>query len=170
MKLHGLTNHLTFLLGYLYKSIMISVTVEIGDSKVTLSGPEEFVREEVRHLTSKLSGKNPGAEEKAKKTSRQDDAVTEAGLVAEKRPANHSETVAVLAYCMRQNGTAEFTEDDMRRAYIRAKVRPPKVVAQAIRDARNGFDLIEAGNGKGLYRLSHHGERTVLFDLPTGSE
>jgi hypothetical protein len=154
----------------LYKNIMISVTVEIGDSKVTLSGPEDFVREEVRHLTSKLSGKNPGAGASDQKTRSEAEAVTEAELVSGKRPANHSETVAVLAYCMRQNGTAEFTEDDMRRAYIRAKVRPPKVVAQAIRDARNSFDFIEAGSGKGLYRLSHHGERTVLFDLPRDSK
>jgi hypothetical protein len=149
---------------------MISVTIEIGESKVTLTGPEDFVREEVRHLTARLSDQKTAKDADARQPNAPDGPVTEAKLVQEKRPANHAETVAVLAYCMRQNGAAEFTEDDMRRAYLRAKVRPPKVVAQAIRDARNGFDFVEAGSGKGQYRLSHHGERTVLFDLPRTAE
>lgn len=74
--------------------------------------------------------------------------------------------MAVLGYYLTQNGHAEFTETDIRRAYIRAGVRPPKVIAQALRDARNKFDLIESGAKRGAYRLSAHGDRTVRFDLP----
>jgi len=154
---------------------MITVTLSIDGAKVTLTGPEDFVREEVRHLTGRLARSPAGhsaATEEASLVSASPGTVrsslAEAKLVEEKRPANHSETVAVLAYCMRENGTKEFSEEDMRRAYLRAKVRPPKVVSQAIRDAKNSFDYVEPASAKGLYRLTHHGERTVVFDLPRG--
>jgi hypothetical protein len=91
---------------------------------------------------------------------------SEREMLSEKKPSGHSEIVAVLAYCLREAGAAEFSADDMRRAYIRAAVRPPKVVAQALRDAKNKYELIEGGSKKGTFRLSSHGERTVLFDLP----
>jgi hypothetical protein len=73
----------------------------------------------------------------------------------------------VLGFCLAENEHGEFTEADIKKGYIRAGVRPPKVISQALRDARNKFDLIEAGTKKGTYRLSAHGERTVRFDLPT---
>ena len=82
--------------------------------------------------------------------------------------APQPETVAVLGFCLTENGHAEFTEADIKRAYVRAGVRPPKVISQALRDARNKFDLIDAGTKRGTYRLSAHGDRTVRFDLPAG--
>lgn len=144
---------------------MITVTVKINDAQVTIEGPEDFVREEVRHLTSQLAQTADSKKESGREAG--SPGVTEAQIIEQKRPANHFETVAVLAYCMKQSGIEEFTEDDMRKAYIRAKVRPPKVVGQAIRDAKNKFDYIDEGSGRGSYRLSHHGERTVMFDMPT---
>ena len=93
-------------------------------------------------------------------------AVSERELVSAKRPSGHLETVAVIAFALTQAGIEEFTEDDVRRAYLRAEVRPPKVVAQALRDAKNRMDYIEAGSKRGCYRLSPHGDRTVRFDLP----
>ncbi len=86
-------------------------------------------------------------------------------LVA-KRPSGHLETVAVIAFALTQAGIGEFTEEDVRRAYVRADVKPPKVVAQALRDAKNRMDYIEPGRKRGTYRLSPHGDRTVRFDLP----
>jgi hypothetical protein len=83
-----------------------------------------------------------------------------------KKPRGHAEIVAVLAFGLADAGTEEFTEVDVRRAYIQAGVRPPKVVAQALRDAKNKQDYIEAGKKRGTYRLSPHGDRTVRFDLP----
>lgn len=147
---------------------MISVTVKINNAQVTLEGPEDFVREEVRHLTSRLAGpSNAGAEgEKNSAPGENAGDLTEARIVEDKKPSNHPEIIAVLAYHLKQNGTEEFSEEDIRRAYIRAKVRPPKVVAQAIRDAKNAYDFVANGSGRGLYRLSNHGERTVIFDLP----
>lgn len=91
-------------------------------------------------------------------------------LIAEKQPRGHSETIAVLAFALAEAGTTEFTEEDMKRAYIRARVRPPKVVGQAIRDAKGGFDYIEYGKTRGTYRLSNHGERVVRFDMPLHKE
>jgi hypothetical protein len=143
---------------------MISVTVKIDDVQVTLEGPEEFVREEIRHLTSRIGQNAKVQEESGGQASSQ--TITEAQSIEQKKPGSHFETVAVLAFCMKQGGKEEFTEDDMRKAYIRAKVRPPKVVGQAIRDAKNKHEYIEEGSARGSYRLSHHGERTVIFDLP----
>jgi hypothetical protein len=92
--------------------------------------------------------------------------ISEREFVSQKNPRGHGERVAVLAFCLRDSGILEFTADDMRRAYIRAGVKPPKVVAQALRDAKNKYDLIESGSKRSTFRLSPHGERTVLFDLP----
>ncbi len=91
---------------------------------------------------------------------------SERNLIQTKRPKNHSQTVAVLAFALAEAGTTEFTEEDIRRAYLRAGIRPPKVVSQAIRDAKNNFDFIEAGARRGTYRITNHGDRIVRFDLP----
>ncbi len=75
--------------------------------------------------------------------------------------------VAVLAFGLAESGSVEFSESDMRRAYIQAGARPPKVVAQALRDAKNKQDYLESGKKRGTYKLSSHGDRTVRFDLPS---
>jgi hypothetical protein len=72
----------------------------------------------------------------------------------------------VLAFGLTESGTKEFTEEDVRRAYIRADVRPPKSVSQALRDAKSKFDYIATGSKRGTYRLTNHGDRTIRFDLP----
>jgi hypothetical protein len=151
----------------------IEVTITVGDRRVTLEGPEDFVREEVERLaglSARASSPPPVglAEKGAKRGGAADQSVvSERELVMEKKPSGHLETVAVLAYCLAKAGQVEFGPDDIRRAYLRAGVRPPKVVAQALRDAKNVRDFIEQGSEKGHYRLSPHGERTVIFDLPT---
>jgi hypothetical protein len=91
---------------------------------------------------------------------------TERELITEKSPKGHHETIAALAFYLKQQGSEEFVPEDIRRAYIRAGVKPPKVVAQALRDAKRHQDFIEAGKKRGTYKLSHHGERVVRFDLP----
>jgi hypothetical protein len=92
--------------------------------------------------------------------------VQERDLIQAKRPRSHPETIAVLAYHLAESGTAEFSEEDMRRGYIRAGARPPKTIGQALRDANNRYDYVETGRGRGRYRLTAHGDRTVRFDLP----
>jgi hypothetical protein len=141
--------------------------VEVGDKKVTFEGPREFVEEQVAKLTG--SGSLKQEDQKigdSKSTQSGEHVLSEREFVQSKKPKGHLETVAVLAFALAQSGITEFTDDDIRRAYLRAGVKPPKVVAQALRDAKNRFDYIEAGNKKGMYRLSHHGDRTVRFDLP----
>jgi hypothetical protein len=143
----------------------ITVTVTVDDRRITLEGPEDFVRSEVRRFTS-----SNGDDAKEKSADRPGHtALTERDLVMQKRPRNQTETVAVLGFCLSENGHTEFTEAEIKRAYVRAGVRPPKVISQALRDAKNKFDLIEAGKKKGTYRLSAHGDRTVRFDLPAGA-
>jgi len=139
-------------------------TIVIGDKTITLEGPPSFVEAQLERITAMTSSK-----EQAKGVAGNEsvEGMNERELVAAKNPKNHPETVAVLAFSLAQSGVEEFTEDDIKRAYIRAGVRPPKVVAQALRDAKNGYDYIEPGSSRGSYRLTTHGERTVRFDLPS---
>jgi hypothetical protein len=146
----------------------VEATISIGDKKITLEGPEDFVRTEIERLAnlgiaaeSQRAPTNSNSQEQALSS-----ALNERDFVSQKRPNGHLETVAVLAYFLSKAGQLEFSPEDMRRAYLRAGVRPPKVIAQALRDSKNIKDYIEPGNKKGTFRLSPHGERTVLFDLP----
>lgn len=142
----------------------IQVTVTMGDKQVTLEGPEDFVQAEVQRLTNMAVAAAPaatsgGAVETGIPASERE-------FVALKKPNGHAETVAVLGYFLAKSGQAEFTADEMRRAYARAGVRPPKVVAQSLRDAKNVNDYLATGSVRGAFRLSPHGERTVEYDLP----
>ncbi len=147
----------------------IQVAVTFGDRKITLEGPEAFVREEIERLAKLSGGSQPVAQvtEAISPPDRSENASsTERGLVSDKRPKGYAQVVAVLAFCLTQNGKPEFSPDDIRRAFIRAGVRPPKVVSQALYDAKNRYDFVEFASRKGMFKLSPHGERTVLFDLP----
>jgi hypothetical protein len=147
----------------------IEVTVDLGDRRITLAGPEDFVRDEVRRLVGSPGSPMPGAKS-FPDTQAPPRPLSERDLVAEKRPTGHAETIAVLALALKTQGQEEFTPDDIRRAYIRANVRPPKVIEQALRDARNKQDFVQSGSKRGTFLLSTHGERTVLFDLPRSDE
>lgn len=148
----------------------IHVKVRIGDKEVALEGPEDFVRAEVQRLTNSLVAALPspapphsstqGTEEGERMLPR-----TEREFLALKKPSGHSEIVAVLAYFLSKNGQGQFTPEDIKRAYARAGQRPPKVVAQALRDAKRK-EYLETGSARGTFRLSAHGDRTVTFDLP----
>jgi hypothetical protein len=151
----------------------IEVTISLGDQTMTLAGPEDFVQAEVRRVSELLvanAGGKSAVSGSQSEGAHQDDEVTplnERDFVEKKRPSGHLETVAVLAYCLTKNGTPEFTADDVRRAYLRVGIRPPKIVAQSLRDAKNLKDFIKQGSEPGRFKLTDHGERTVVFDLPS---
>jgi hypothetical protein len=80
----------------------VEVTISVDDKRITLEGPEDFVRAEVERLVNLVpsvpmhsheipagSGANPQALSAA---------LTERDLVSQKQPDGHLETVAVLAY------------------------------------------------------------------------
>src|SRR5258708_6149660 len=143
-------------------------TVELGDKKITIEGPREFVEEQISRLTEASASKRTSRNYCTLDLYRDDsDTVSERELIEEKRPKGHLETVAVLAFALASTGTPEFTEEDIRRAYLRARVRPPKSVAQALRDAKNRMDYIESGSKRGIYRLSHHGDQIGRAHLST---
>jgi hypothetical protein len=139
----------------------IEVTVTLQDRRITIEGPENFVRAEVQRLTNLAAAPAPTAASAAAQG-----ATSEREFVSLKKPSGHAQTVVVLAYYLAQAGQQEFTAEDIRRAYIRANVRPPKVIDQSLRDARNVHDYLEKGSARGMFRLSPHGTRTVEFDLP----
>jgi hypothetical protein len=143
----------------------ISVTVEVNDKRVTLEGPRTFVQDEVRRLTSAVATPPPPTEHQRSEIESLE-GTTERDFVALKEPQGHLEIVTVLGFYLAEHGQDEFTEEDIRRAYIRAGVRPPKVVSQSLRDAKNKKDFIQPGSARGTYRLTHHGDRFVRFDLP----
>ncbi|HSZ60832.1 MAG TPA: hypothetical protein VK828_03490 [Terriglobales bacterium] len=140
-------------------------TVIIGDTKVIFEGPRDFVEAQVSKYAQPLANTqaNLGTNASGGPDARP---VSEKQLIEQKQPKGHPEIVAVLAFSLAQSGKKEFTEEDIKRAYLRADVRPPKVVGQAIRDAKNVADYVEPTGARGVYRLTTHGERTVRFDLP----
>ena len=147
-------------------NITHKASVSIGDKVITFEGPRDFVEEQVAHyveISSKFQASIEGEPSKGSPAG-----LSFQELVEVKKPRGHSELVAVLAFGMAESGVQEFNESDMRKAYIRAGVRPPKVVSQALRDAKNKQDYIESGKKWGTYKLSSHGDRTVRFDLPRG--
>jgi hypothetical protein len=136
----------------------IQITITLGSRKITING----VVEGLEGLSS-ATLRNANNREPAATPSK---VISERDLLNEKLPRGHSEIVAVLAFALRESGLSEFTEADMRRSYLRANIRPPKSVSQAIRDARNKSEFIAAGKSKGKYRLSPYGETFVMFDMP----
>jgi hypothetical protein len=85
----------------------------------------------------------------------------------EKRPTTAVETVAVFGcYLEYFENKDEFTEDDISRAYYDARVRKPKAIGQALRDAKNLKGYLVEGSKRGRFRLSNVGENLVLHDLP----
>jgi hypothetical protein len=157
----------------------VKATITYGDKSVTFEGPADFVDQQVEKYTIPRQGiqgnddsarqnKSAGKPVQLGRTlpTTEDSGIRERDLIELKKPKNHPETVAVLAFALSENGMTEFTEEDIHRAYLRGGVRPPKVIGQAIRDAKNNHDFIEVGSQRGYYRLSNHGDRTVRFDLP----
>ncbi|MGA3135967.1 MAG: hypothetical protein ABSC88_08250 [Terracidiphilus sp.] len=146
-------------------------TITYGDVKIVIEGPRKFIEEQVAKYATPAS--SPASSKDSSKFLLSGSGVEQSGggpisereMIAAKRPKGHHEIVAVLAFCLTESGQEEFGEDEIRRAYIRAAVRPPKVVAQALRDAKNQHDLLESAS-RGRYRISPHGDRTVRFDLP----
>src|SRR5882724_4238172 len=125
-------------------------TITLGDSKITLEGSAGFVEAQIE----KFAGAQRGVAvlgEAGSDNGRSTQTSTEKQLVVEKRPRGHHEIATVLAFALTESGIKEFTEQDIRRAYIRADVRPPKYVSQALRDAKSKFDYITTGSKRGTY-------------------
>jgi hypothetical protein len=140
-------------------------TITRGDAKIVFEGTAAFVEEQVgkfasaQQIEAQPSDCGTVSERPAQGSA-------EKRLVVEKRPRGHHEIATVLAFVLSESGAKEFSEQDIRSAYLRADVRPPKYVSQALRDAKNKFDYITTGSKRGTYRLTNHGDRTVRFDLP----
>ena len=150
--------------------IQVKATIVIGNKTVMFEGPPEFVDRQVEKYTMEMTSVLQGKQvDDASSVRTATETASERQLVSTKRPGNHSETVAALAFWLAQNGKEIFSEDDIKRAYIRADLRPPKVISQAIRDAKNNFDFVEPGPERGTWRLTNHGERTVRHDLPASN-
>lgn len=152
-------------------SHVVEAEIEFGEAKITIRGPQEFVQSEVTRLAGIVRGGQTAAAAETARNSEVDvngmsGAKNEREFVALKAPKGHSETATVLGFWLVTQGAREFSEDDVRRAYVRAGVRPPKVVSQALRDAKRLLDSIEQGSKRGMYRLTPHGDRIVRFDLP----
>jgi hypothetical protein len=139
-------------------------TIDFEDSKITFEGPADFVQEQIQKFANLQRGE--GSKGSASSADHSPQGLTEKQFLTDKKPRGHHEIVTVLGFFLHESGTEEFSEEDIRRAYLRSDVRPPKHVSQALRDAKNNFDYIETGSKRGLYRLSSHGDRVVRFDLP----
>lgn len=152
-------------------SEICKATITYGDVKIVLEGPQSFIDSQIAKYAPAAHTAITSKQENKYLLTSGDPALVHGGftserdLIAAKQPRGHHEIVAVLAFALTEGGQQEFGEDEIRRAYIRAGARPPKVVSQALRDAKNEHDFLESV-GRGRYRLSQHGDRTVRFDLP----
>jgi len=151
---------------------VFKATITRGDLKIVLEGPKDFIEEQVakwadQPLESKIINKNFGSGQVPERNLSA--ARGEREMIAEKQPKGHSEVITVLGFCLAEAGQPEFGEEEIKRAYIRANVRPPKVLSQALIDAKRKHDYLEPV-ARGRYRLSAHGDRTVRFDLPRRKE
>jgi hypothetical protein len=137
----------------------ITATVEFADKRITFEGPEEFVRAEIDRLTN-VRGAQPTS------STTPHTGQTERDLILEKQPKGHPEVVTVLAFALKAKGQTKFSGEEIKKAYLRAGIRPPKVIDQALRDAKNRFDYLASADERGTFTLTDHGEHTVIFDLP----
>jgi hypothetical protein len=88
-----------------------------------------------------------------------------------KQPTSESEKVAVFGFYLEHyKGISEFGRDDISQCYYDVRVRKPKVVSQALRDAKNIKGFLVGGKKPGRFRLSTTGENLVLYDLPRGKK
>lgn len=84
-----------------------------------------------------------------------------------KRPSSLTETVAVFGFFLEHNRNfKDFGKKEISEAFFEARVRKPKVIGQALRDAKNKKSYLVDGVTKGKYRISNEGENLVLHDLP----
>ena len=151
---------------------LVEAEVTVGERTIIFRGPEAFVKDMIsKYAMDPILDSSKHQVKSSTTPYLPPDPITRSGmsekeLIQSKRPHGHPEIVAVLAFGLTESGISEFSEDDIRRAYIRAGVRPPKVVAQALRDAKNKFEFVEPTGTRGVYRLTNHGDRVVRFDLP----
>jgi hypothetical protein len=139
-------------------------TIEWEGRRITVEGPPDFVSAELERFRNAGPGAPPTVSGAASAGSVRP--TTDAAFVALKRPRDHYERIAVLAVRLKESGTAEFDGDDMRRAYLRAGVKPPKAIKQALVDTKRHRDYIEPSAARGKYRLTNFGEDFVQFELP----
>jgi hypothetical protein len=150
---------------YMYENLTKG-TVEWDGKKVTIEGSEEFVSTELANFRDAALrvGGNSNAEERS--AAQDGKPQTDASFLSQKMPKDHYEKIAVLAVRLKETGKDDFNADDMRRAYLRAGVKPPKALGQALVDAKRYRDFVEPATARGSYRLTNHGEDFVRFELP----
>ncbi len=137
-------------------------TIEWEGHRITIEGPPEFVAVELERFRAPSNGPTTRQEPSGPNPRPMNDG----GFVALKNPAGHQERIAVLAVRLAETGKAEFNAEDMRRAYLRAGLKPPKAMKQALVDTKRFKDYIEPTKTPGSYRLTDHGSDFVAFDLP----
>jgi hypothetical protein len=137
-------------------------TIEWEGRRITVEGPADFVSAELdrfRSATATPTKTSHSSPNPARPT-------TEADFVALKKPKDHYERIAVLAAKLKESGKPEFNDDEMRKAYLRAGIKPPKVMSQALIDTKRFKDYIESTTTRGMYKITDFGSDFVQFDLP----
>src|SRR4029077_7493483 len=99
---------------------LCKATIVFDDSKITFEGTAEFVQAQVEKFTERRpTGVVPRNNSNELSTRNS----AEKQLVIDKGPRGHHEIVTVLAFALTESGVQEFSEEDVRRAYLRAEVR-----------------------------------------------
>lgn len=86
---------------------------------------------------------------------------------ADKQPANHVETFAVLTYWLKTTlGLQDASIDEIWTLYKLLQIKPPRHVMQTFRDGKSKRSFFEASGESGRYYLTSVGESFVEYDLP----
>lgn len=94
------------------------------------------------------------------------DSISIKDFYLEKQPVSLPETVTVFGfYLERIKKIKEFGDKEISDAYYEARVRKPKAIGQALRDAKNIKGYLVEGSKKGKFRISNDGENLVIHDL-----
>ncbi|MBX3229222.1 MAG: hypothetical protein KIT84_18630 [Labilithrix sp.] len=143
-------------------------------TQVEIEGPEAFVTstfESLRDLFDKPNVKDDSADEPptndGEKAGEEGSRVSLKTFLEQKKPQNSYEAIAcVLYHHQKFREQSELNSDEIRKALLQGRVKPPGNMTQTLTDCRRRYAYIEPGTKKGLWKLSHDGEVTVDLDLP----
>lgn len=153
----------------------VKVVVAKGSARVEVEGPTEFVEKHLLDLLAHLSVIGSADEESEREEAENDADDASAGerkslqrYLEEKAPTNSYEAIAVVVYFLAKfRGKPEVTADEIRRALLQGKFKPPSVMAQAMTDCRRRYGFVQPGTRKGFWKLTHDGEAKVELEMPS---
>jgi hypothetical protein len=162
------------------------IELSFGKHRFSIEGSEQFVSGNIdrmldwesRHCgplveptRSSEPENNNVAEHAPKSLDARAAPVTLKRFLAEKRPLNTAETLAVVLFYKKAfEQVSEMKTEEVRQALLHAGARPPRHMRQAMSDCVRRAGYIAVGSNRGCWKLDHQGETLVQAELPRNSQ